>query len=65
MDQGSALDVSGVADAAMRGRLIELLSSLPLRCTKKVWEEISLPAALSSCGEVILACEGNAIQPAG
>jgi hypothetical protein len=37
VDQGSALDVSGVADAAMRERLIELLSSLPLRCTKKVW----------------------------
>lgn len=36
VDQGNALDVSGVADVGMRERLIELFSNLPLERTKKV-----------------------------
>lgn len=36
VDQGNALDVSGVADTAMRERLVELLSNLPLDRTKQV-----------------------------
>lgn len=35
VDQGNALDVSGVADVTMRERLIELFSNLPLERTKK------------------------------
>lgn len=40
VDQGSALDVSGVADASMRERLINLLSNLPLERTKKMRHNI-------------------------
>ena len=36
VDQGQALEVSGVADTAMRGRLVELLSNLPLLALRNV-----------------------------
>lgn len=36
VDQGEALDVSGIPDAAMRSAVMALLSTLPLRRTKQV-----------------------------
>ncbi len=51
VDQGNALDVSGVADTAMRERLVELFSNLPLERTKQVLRPVlerAVPSVLWS-----------------